>query len=152
MTKLKKVLNSRFGYPVKTRITRVRLYSHKKMRYPEYKVGYESLLVAYPKMHDPANRADLLTYSNQAINAWERALKESNLNRKKSRINKKVTRFTYLMLAEAYMWTDDFTRAEEYVAKMKVLKPLVNERKWLAGLEALIASQKQRITAYNNAQ
>ncbi len=122
------------------------------MKYPEYRDGYEAILMAYPQMSDPGNRADMLVYSNKAINAWEKALKESNPDRKKSRINKKVTRFTCLMLAEAYMWTDDFTRAEEYVAKMKVLKPLINERKWLAGLEVLLASQKQRITAYNNAQ
>jgi hypothetical protein len=70
---------------------------------------------------------------------------------KKARINKKVSRFTCLMLAEAHMWTDNFTKAAEYIAKMKVLKPLVNERRWMGELERLLASRKQRIMAYNQA-
>ncbi len=152
MNKLKKLLNNRFGFPVKKRRSYARLFFHKKMSYPEYQTAYENLLLAYPKLNDLGARADLMNYASKAIDSWENAMRESSPDNKKARINKKVSRFTCLMLAEAYMWTDNFTKAEEYLAKMKVMKPLVNERKWSASLEKLLASRKRRITAYNQAQ
>jgi len=145
-------LNNRFGFPVKKRKTFFRIYSHRKMKYPEYKEAYESVIKGYKIIVDRNNRAEVIGHINTAIKAWEGAMSESNLNSKKARINKKVTRFTHLMLAEAYMWVDDFAKAEEHLTKMKPLKPIMKEKKWMTRLSKLLASQKQRITAYNNAQ
>ena len=152
MSNLKNLLNNRFGFPLKSRRSYLRLFFHKKMNYPEYKDAYESALLAYPKLNDLGARADLMSYAAKAIDSWENAMKESNPDNNRARINKKVSRFTCLMLAEAYMWTDNFSRAEEYLAKMKVMKPLVNEKRWMSNLQALLTSRKRRITAYNNAQ
>jgi hypothetical protein len=151
MNKLKNLLNDRFGYPIKSRRSYLRLFFHKKMTYPEYQTAYQNILLAYPKLNEQGQRAEFLQYANKAITQWEQAMRVSAPENKKARINKKVSRFTCLMLAEAHMWTDNFTKAAEYIAKMKVLKPLVNERRWMGELERLLASRKQRITAYNQA-
>lgn len=151
MQKVGNMLDNRFGYPIKSRKAYVRLFYHKKMSYPEYQTAYENVLLAYPKLNDLGQRAEVLQYASKAIESWENAMRESAPDDKKARINKKVSRFTCLMLAEAHMWSDNFAKAEEYIAKMKVLKPLVNERKWLGSLERLLASRKKRITAYNQA-
>lgn len=151
MQKIGNMLNNRFGYPIKSRKAYVRLFYHKKMSYPEYQTAYENVLLAYPKLNDLGLRAEVLQYASKAIESWENAMRESAPDNKKARINKKVSRFTCLMLAEAYMWSDNFVKAEEYLAKMKVLKPLVNERRWMGDLERLLSSRKKRITAYNQA-
>ena len=151
MQKVGNMLDNRFGYPIKSRKAYVRLFYHKKMSYPEYQIAYENVLLAYPKLNDLGQRAEVLQYASKVIESWENAMRESAPDDKKARINKKVSRFSCLMLAEAHMWSDNFAKAEEYIAKMKVLKPLVNERKWLGSLERLLASRKKRITAYNQA-
>jgi hypothetical protein len=152
MEGIKGDLNNRFGFPIKKRKTFFRIYSHRKMKYTEYREAYESIVRGYKIMVDRKNRAEVIGHVNEAITAWERAVKESDLTSKKARINKKVTRFTHLMLAEAYMWVDNFIKAEEHLTRMQTLKPVMKEKKWMTRLIKLVASQKQRITAYNNAQ
>ena len=56
----------------------------------------------------------------KGITIWESALEESNTGDSKSRVNKKVTALLYANLAEAYMWTNDFDSADNYLQKAKV--------------------------------
>lgn len=150
LSNLKKILNDRFGFLSKSRSTNIRMYFHKKMNYPEYSNAYQSILMAYPNLKDRTSRAALLQHLNAAIQEWENALAQSDLNDKKARINQKVSKFTCLMLAEAYMWKDDFNNADAYIARLKSMNPKMNEKKWMQELEILLASQKRRFNAYNN--
>lgn len=49
-----------------------------------------------------------------AIEIWEKMLQESNIEDKKARVDARVTREIYFNLAKAYMWIDEYARAEEY--------------------------------------
>lgn len=53
----------------------------------------------------------------KAIEIWERAERESALDERKTRINKKVSAVVYVNLAQAYMWSKDFNKADYYIQK-----------------------------------
>jgi hypothetical protein len=54
------------------------------------------------------------TKMKEAIDIWEKALKEYDPEAKKAGINEKVARELYFNLSKAYLWIDDFAKAEEY--------------------------------------
>lgn len=142
-------LNDKFGYTKQKRNTMLRTYSLKKVVYPEYQEAYNAAVEAYPKIEDLSKKADVLAGLNKAITAWENALTQSNPNDKKARINKKVTISTHYMLAEAYLWIENFEKAEYHLAKMDDLDAGGPEKKWAKELKILLNDQKFRIGAYN---
>lgn len=149
MKYIQEQLNDKFGYTTQKQNTTLRIYSVKKVAYPEYQEAYSAAAEAYPKIGDLSKKAEVLAAFNKAITAWENALAQSNLTDKKARINKKVTISTHYMLAEAYMWIENFEKAESHLAKMDALDPGGPEKKWAKELKILLNDQKSRIGAYN---
>lgn len=110
-------LNNQIGYPIKN--VSLDIYTvkkHKGMDYSDFikaytlaKEGFISIERESAKMV----RAKL----KKAITIWETAEKESYIDDKRARVNKKVTAITYINLAVAYLWSDDFNKADYYIQK-----------------------------------
>lgn len=142
-------LNDKFGYTTQKRHTTVRTFSQKKVVYPEYQEAYNAAAEAYPKIGDLSKKAEVFAAFNKAIPLWENALTQSNPSDKKARINEKVTISTHYMLAEAYLWIENFEKAEAHLSKLESFKPGAPEKKWAKDLRELLNDQKMRIGAYN---
>ena len=54
-----------------------------------------------------------------AIDIWNKALEESDLNTKKTRVNDKVTCATYLNIAKANFIMQEYETALDYITKCK---------------------------------
>ncbi len=151
MAALKQTLNNNFGFILKNREMIVAQFSHKKMDYPEYTEAYEYMIGGTKKLDSRDTKAEGIEKIQKAIAAWEKAMQESDPDNRKARINKKVTKATHLMLAEAYMWAEDFDNAERQLNKLEVIGVAGRDKKEAAEIQALLDSQKQRITAYKQA-
>ena len=118
MQTLNAYLTTNFGYPVITR--RVEVYSAKAkdVDYSDIQKAYSTmesglLLLAYPDKIAEAQKK-----FNEAIGIYNNALKESDLNNKKARIDKWVTASIYVNMAEAYIWLNDYANAEIFANKI----------------------------------
>lgn len=141
-------INTLFGYSVKKRSTSLFFVEPKKYTYEEYQQALEQIVSGYNalKIDKPAATEKI----NKAIELWSGALKESTPSDKKSRINNDVTVATYLNLAEAYMWVDNYEKAEECLLKLMSLDVSRKERKFSEELAELIKDQRERYKASLN--
>lgn len=88
------------------------------------------------------------THFRKAINIWKNALKESNLNNKKSRINAHVTSRLYYNCALAYMWMNDFENAIYYANLSEQNKIGFSFRGvWNVPIRSMIRDRKRRFEA-----
>lgn len=130
------LLNSEIGYPVKSMT--IDIYTVKKFKGMDYsdfikaytlaKKGYLSIENESPKMV----KAQL----SKAIKIWEQAEKESYIQDRKARVNKKVTAILYVNLARAYLWSDNYSKADYYIQKAIAISvyKYKNDAKRLQGL------------------
>jgi len=139
-------LTNKFGYPVVGRSIEVySVKTNKDHDYSDYASAYTSMesgllnLVYLERINDAQN--DI----NKSVGIWNTALKESNVNNKKARIDKTVTAATYINLAESYIWLNDFATAE--VMANKAINVGVN--KYERDGKALIAFIRDMKTRYN---
>jgi len=137
-------LNSQFGYSKLTRSSNIAMVKPKKYEYDEFFNAYEQIFTGYSYIIENREEAD--TYIKDAINNWETALKESDKENKKARINLKVTAVTHLNCAEAYCWLNDFQSARRHIMKVKMLKTKKYDRK-VEACQKLIADQEKRYKA-----
>ena len=137
-------LNSQFGYSTIEKNSAIAMVKPKKFEYPEYFNAYEQIFTGYSYMMD--NKIDAVNYINEAITNWETALKESDKENKKARINLKVTAVTHLNCAEAYCWIDDFKNARRHIMKIKMLKTKKYDKK-VEALQNFMEDQEKRYKA-----
>ena len=145
---INRILSDEIGYRKIATSTTIRLFKHRKMTYPEYETSYEYLLSAFPRLQNEESFSEAAPFFVNAAEQYNNALKESDTNNNKARINKKVTKATHLMLAEVYLWLNDFMNAEIQLNKCQVLKPIAWEKRKHQSLTNLLASQRQRVKAY----
>ncbi len=148
---LKETLNDKLGFPTKKRETLVKIFTHKKMDYTDYMTAYENVLVGYKKLSSRDTKTIALEKINKAVALWTKAMEEADAKNKKARINKKVMKATYLMLAEGAMWAEDFETAELQLTKLEILGVVGKDKKMMAALQVLLETQRQKITAYKEA-
>jgi tetratricopeptide (TPR) repeat protein len=137
-------LNNTIGFPEKTRSTEV--YSVKKFKDHSYTDLTEAYTIAkqgYVQIKDDRNRSGAADKLQDAISAWEAVLSESNPSDKNSRINQKVTAMIYYNLAEAYLWTSDFDKAEQYIDKA-INGGSMKFKNAAKGLQAFLKERKKR--------
>jgi len=138
------LVNSNFGFPLINYQTEI--YTVKKFKSHSYNDlidAYTYVNSGYSLIKNSKNHSQAIPKIKQGIAVWEKALTESNLSDSKSRINKKVTALLYYNLAEAYMWMNDFDKAENYRIKAEqagVLKYKSRAKR----LEKLMIDLKQR--------
>lgn len=106
-------LNEKVGYPKKT----YGLEIHTVKKSKDY--DYTDLLNAWTAAQDGFLKveykdkdAEVKQKLQQAVDIWNKALLESNVNDKKTRIDREVTAAIYVNLAQAYLWMNDYVNAE----------------------------------------
>jgi hypothetical protein len=137
-------LNSQFGYSTIEKNSAIAMVKPKKFEYPEYFNAYEQIFTGYTYLLD--NKNDAVNYINEAITNWETALKESDKENKKARVNLKVTAVTHLNCAEAYCWLNDFQNARRHIMKIKMLKTKKYDKK-VEALQNFMEDQERRYKA-----
>ena len=115
-------INSNYGITkmnLKTSV--VLLLKHKKHKYPEHEMALPHALSGYNNMY--LNKNASISSFNQAINIWEKLIEEYNPNNKKARMNREATWYTMLNIAEAYLWIENYQKADEYFNRMEAVMP-----------------------------
>jgi hypothetical protein len=91
----------------------------KKQSYPEYHTAMEKTKAAFSEIN--TNFEKFSASIKEAIVIWETALKEFDETNKEGRINKDVAAGTYLNLAVAYTWLNEFDKAKRFFSEYKHL-------------------------------
>ncbi len=140
------MLANDFGFPTKSK--QIELYTAKDKNH-----DYTDLLEAFQNAQDgllqlaiDRNKDAAINYLGSAVSQYQTILNESNINDKKSRINKKVTAAVYCNVAECLIWMDDYSQAELYLNKAANLG--VNKYKRHGNsLKPFLLNQKKRYGA-----
>ncbi len=87
-------------------------------------------------------------YFEKAIQIWQKALQESNLNDKKARINAQISSRLYYNCALAYLWMTDFKNAMHYAELSEQNKVGFSFRGvWNVPIKSMIRDKKRRFEA-----
>ncbi len=146
MSRLGGVLDNNYGFTRITRNSEIFTVKPKKFDYPEYEEAYVLAIAGFSALSDEANRATANDKLNKAIEWWEKALKDSQPDNKKARIDGKVTAATYVNIAECAIFAQDYTKAQTYISKAKLMKYNKYEREANA-LKVLLDDEKKRYEA-----
>lgn len=112
------MINEKCGFPLKNYGTEIyTVKKHKGHNYSDLIDAYSNVKAGYDLLRNGTDKSKSIAKIDKGISIWEKALKESDLNDNKSRVNDKVTGIIYANLAEAYMWKDDFQNADNYAQK-----------------------------------
>jgi hypothetical protein len=121
--------------------------SNKKTNYDDTATAKDSTILALSsiKGHTLEVPADTKIRLQRCIELWENILKESAPDDRKSRIDKKVTVALCENVAYCYLFLQNFTQAESYVQKARVL----DRKIWQDDISRFIESQRRRFKANN---
>lgn len=143
------MVNDKCGYPVKQYATEIyTIKKYKSHSYSDLIDAYTKVKAGYDVIYKDMSKKDAKDKIMKAVAIWEKALQESNVNDSKARINDKVTALIYVNLAEAYIWMDDWSTADNYIQKAKIINTAAGKYKREAeDLEGLMKSLKDRYIA-----
>ena len=138
-----KYLDNNYGKTkmnLKTSVVLIKKY--KRYKYNEYEEALPHALSGYKNMY--LDKIKSVSSFNKAINIWEKILEEYSPNNKKARINREVAFYTMLNIGEAYMWIDDYEKADEYFSKMEATMPKWSNNKRLKESKNRLQDRKER--------
>mgnify|MGYP006090711513 CR=1 FL=1 len=111
-------INSTYGYPVKSNQNEIYVIKkYKKHSYSEFIDAMTYAKIGYKDFVNDVDKVNAKENIYKAIKIWEKQLEQSNLIDNKSRINKKATALLCANLAEAYLWIDQYEKADLYINK-----------------------------------
>ncbi|MDP2388468.1 MAG: hypothetical protein Q8M29_18995 [Bacteroidota bacterium] len=139
-------INDKYGFMKMNYATLLSVVDEKK-GYQDYKEAYVAAENGYKAIGSSANKSDAFPELSKAIGLWENAMKESQPNNKKARVDGDVTEITILNLIEAYIWKDDYINAKAYIDKVKTLDPSRKGKRRLERMELLYKLNKERFDA-----
>jgi|GEM_PF-3980433 len=139
-------INNSYGYMPQTRYALV-AFVDAKAKYEDLKEALVAAKSGYAVIGQTATFNQGAESLNAAIAKWENALKESNLKSKKARVNENVTEALLMNLCEAYVWLNNYSKAQETIFKLQTFKLSAKERRLVAGTEAFLNEQKKRSEA-----
>lgn len=149
MSQLGAELDSDYGFRKVTYHTEIFTVKPKKFDYPEYEEAYVQAIAGFNMIEDPAKRAEGNAKLKKAIEWWEKALKDSEPDNKRARIDGQVTAATHVNIAEAAIFAQDFAKAESHISRAKLMKYNKYERE-ANSLKVLLDDQKRRFEANKN--
>jgi hypothetical protein len=140
------LINDKYGY-VRVKYGTLLSVVDEKKDYQDYKEAYVAAENGYKLITESANKSAAYPELDKAIGLWENAMKQSQPNNKKARVDGDVTEITILNLIEAYIWKDDYINAKAWIDKLKTLDPSRKGKRRLEGYEALLKRNKTRFDA-----
>ncbi len=141
-------INDKYGFMKMNYATLLSIVDEKK-DYQDYKEAYVAAENGYKAIGSApgADKSSAFPELSKAIGLWENAMKESQPNNKKARVDGDVTEITILNLIEAYIWKDDYINAKAYIDKIKTMDPSRKGRRRLERMELLYKLNKERFDA-----
>ena len=142
------LVNDKYGFARITRKTVLNNVESKKMNYDDYQSAYDNALAGYNLL--ASDRAAATAKIKLAVDAWEKALLESNPSDKKARVDAGVTMATRFNLVEAYIMLNDFANASAQLDKINASDPGKKEKERAKELKALLDDTMMRANAGKN--
>lgn len=127
---------------IERRSTLYNVIAKRNQNYDDLKQAFEFALSAYNQL--TSNKESALISLEKAIALWEKALTEFDPDNKKCRINKNVTQVLHFNCAEAYIWLNQFEKADAHITKYMSLQPNRRELKLITSLKDLADDQRSR--------
>ncbi len=113
-------INNNIGFPIKEYSVSIYLIKPKKYDYTEFnratKFFTKGLEIVQNNENNTTEAENILI---PAIETWTNTLKESDINNKKARINKKITCAALYNIASSYLICKNYQKAIEYFQKCK---------------------------------
>ena len=142
---INELVNEKYGFSKVSRTSVLNNVESKKMNYDDYQGAYDNAKAGYDLLATDKDAA--AAKLNLAIQAWEKALTESNPSDKKARVDADVTMATRFNLLEAYVFTGDFANAESQLHKINYYDPSKKQKKRAEELDLFIKDMKARTAA-----
>ena len=145
LTFINNLVNDKIGFKRETRKTSLSYVKTKDDIYTDLLVAYNDAIAGTKLLVD--DNATAKTKIQGSIDAWTNALKESDLNDRKARIDKHVTLMIYFNLLEAYFAVGDIANYEKIITTLNTLPISATERKLKESYEAIFNDLKKRKAA-----
>lgn len=136
LTKINKYMNEQYGF--------VKVPATLTIRAPKNKGDFDDLEKSgklAKRGINPMGSSDGKAELTEAIQIWETALGESDVNDKKARINKKVTQSIYQNLIEAAIYKEDFINAQDYLILLGEMDLKNSGKNWVKSRTTFIATR-----------
>ena len=141
--KLGTMISDMFGYRKINYATELMTVDEKK-NYDDIKEAYTAAIAGYSALVNDQTKAAAIPNLRKAIDIWENAMKESNIESRKARIDRGVTKGLLVNLQQAYMWIDEYDKSDACYQKLMALDPDNTNKKRAERIKALATSQRER--------
>jgi hypothetical protein len=141
--KVGNMINDMFGYRQITYTTEVMIVDE-KTGYQDLKDAYAAALAGYNALISDMAKTAAIPNIQKAVDLWENAMKESNPDSKKARIDRGITKVLLVNLQQAYMWLDNYDKAQACYDKLMAMDPDRDNRHRAERLKAMSADLKER--------
>jgi hypothetical protein len=142
------ILNNRFGFTKLNAQEEIFLVQAKKFQYPDYQQAFEATTLGLGQLSADVQRTVAAQNLNSAVGIWENALKESQPENKKARVNGNVTTATFFNIALVSIYANEFGKAEIYLNKIFASDASKREQRRVERIKAFLKDQKSRYEAY----
>lgn len=139
------LVNDKIGFKRELRKTELSYVKAKDETYTDLLIAYNEASSALKTLVD--DEANAKTKLQKSVDAWNKALGESDINNKKARIDKEVTMMIYFNLLETYFALRDMSGADKVITSLNSMAISNGERKQKEKYEALFADLKKRMVA-----
>ena len=146
---INEMINTNYGYAPQTRMVDIGSVNEKKL-YDDFKDALNNAKNAYALIGKKETFSQGEEYLRKAVATWEAAMKESNPSNKKARVDEDVTEILLMDLSEAYIWLNDFTKAQEYLTKLDAFKLSMKEKGIKNSIRYFLGEQSPRYIANKN--
>jgi len=148
MKEVNETLNSKYGYVKINRESVIYRIESKSFTYNDFQEAYENAVTGYDLL--VSNYTSAAQKLGAACELWEKALTEYVVGAKKVRIDQEVAMAARFNLAEAYLFTNNFDKADAHLSKIIGMDPSNKEKKLVAELRDLMKDLRTRWEANNN--
>ncbi|MDC0105924.1 hypothetical protein OAJ52_08145 [Bacteroidia bacterium] len=146
MSQMAAYLKSNMGYNSVAYKGIVFTFKSKKHDYTTLNSAYPTSIEVYNMLNNYPLDQDTKGRIAEMTEIWKAEIENIDGGSKKARINAEVGEGLYLNLAFAYIWLEDFGKANVYLAKYKVLDPK-GKNKVYKSVQTLLNDQKARFAA-----
>lgn len=145
LTIIQNLVNDEIGYKRQARTANLTYIKDKKDIYTDLLIAFNDASSGLKVLLDDEETAK--TKLQAAVEGYEKALLESDLNDRKARIDEEVTKVIYFNLLECYFAMGNLQKAEAIITTLNTMQIGNDERKLKDSYEKLINDTKKRIAA-----
>lgn len=144
MTEVNDYINDLYGFTPIMSKTKVGYIKNKKEEYDDVEEAFNTGFSGY-KNYDP--NSETHEELEAAIKMWESILQESDLDNKKARVYKKVTKVLLLNLIEANLYTNNVALTKKYIADLEKINLTYTEKQHIKVVKIALEDSEKRLIA-----